>query len=381
MPHSAIGGVSYSLRWLAIQKQTAQVTSVTSLRFFAALGVLFHHLGERDWMPSAIRAYVNNGFVGVTFFFVLSGFVLTLRYLDSSFSLKSFLHARLLRIMPLYIVALLFSAQLERGNYDGELFMRHLVGIQAWESDIGRALSLNSPAWTISVEMFLYACFPVIILLAKFARTRRGGPSLFLATAVIGCFSYSLYWMFIRGAAYEGFDASTEMAWPRFVPIWNLGPFVLGCAAGVFVQSVRLSGRLNEKIGSRTSAAGLVSLVATIFIVNLDGDRESPVGALLYAGSREWIIAIPAAALFVGLTVSPSSRMSKLLSGKPLVQLGLASYALYIFHAPITDFMSQEGVTSIGPVIAVVIGSSLIFEMVTRSIIEWTEKFVSIRRL
>ena len=56
---------------------------LTSVRFFAALIVILYHYDAelKPYLPSLVWNFINHGYVGVSFFFVLSGFVLTLNYI------------------------------------------------------------------------------------------------------------------------------------------------------------------------------------------------------------------------------------------------------------------------------------------------------------
>ncbi|TPI24331.1 acyltransferase [Mesorhizobium sp. B3-1-6] len=60
----------------------SNLTQLTSLRFFAALYVLAFHSADNDGAPPPIANFVQNGYFGVSFFFLLSGFTLTRSYFD-----------------------------------------------------------------------------------------------------------------------------------------------------------------------------------------------------------------------------------------------------------------------------------------------------------
>ena len=89
---------------------------LTSLRFFAAMHVLaFHnHLDALMDLPGGIRSIIRTGYVSVSLFFVLSGFILAYTYHGDregvSFDRRSFWAARLARIYPVYLVGLLLAA-------------------------------------------------------------------------------------------------------------------------------------------------------------------------------------------------------------------------------------------------------------------------------
>src|ERR1035437_50635 len=81
---------------------------LTSLRFFAASAIVFHHFGELAFPDPRVVAVFSVLSSGVSFFFVLSGFVLVYAYATNSGvrSLRSFYQARLARLYPVYLLGL-----------------------------------------------------------------------------------------------------------------------------------------------------------------------------------------------------------------------------------------------------------------------------------
>jgi peptidoglycan/LPS O-acetylase OafA/YrhL len=88
--------------------------ALTSLRFFAALWVVFFHLSTRvaGTLPAAARTVIGRGWMGVPFFFILSGFILAHVYgrkLSAPATRAErgrFWWARVARVYPLYLLAL-----------------------------------------------------------------------------------------------------------------------------------------------------------------------------------------------------------------------------------------------------------------------------------
>ena len=92
------------------------INTLTSLRFFFALAVFAHHVianvNRFINLPENISRILDEGFIGVGFFFILSGFVLTYSYqnkiLTNTVSKKDFYIARFARIYPMHLLTLLF---------------------------------------------------------------------------------------------------------------------------------------------------------------------------------------------------------------------------------------------------------------------------------
>src|SRR5271155_2672880 len=82
------------------------IPGLTSVRFFAAIWVVLFHL-SRNWDAlRKIGGFLRFGYSGVSFFFILSGFILCVNYLPRRFSVHDFWLARIARILPAYLVAL-----------------------------------------------------------------------------------------------------------------------------------------------------------------------------------------------------------------------------------------------------------------------------------
>src|SRR6476620_6656817 len=87
--------------------------AITSLRFLAALHVVLFHMrvvGILSGGPWWYQNFASIGYIGVNFFFVLSGFILVYTYAGSSFSVRRFWQARFARIYPAYVVSLIVAA-------------------------------------------------------------------------------------------------------------------------------------------------------------------------------------------------------------------------------------------------------------------------------
>ena len=164
--------------------------SLTSMRFFAALMVALFHACVWSSVPLGPFRY---GFVGVTFFYILSGFVLTWTWRPHD-SLRFFYLRRFARVYPLHLltamIALAFAALGVRG--EGEVSpltaLLNLALLQAWVPDLAVVGALNGPSWSLSNEAFFYAVFPLLVGLLLSARL---GP----AIGVLG----ALGWLVVGG--------------------------------------------------------------------------------------------------------------------------------------------------------------------------------------
>jgi peptidoglycan/LPS O-acetylase OafA/YrhL len=160
--------------------------TLTSFRFLAALIVVSLHVSGRGLAGIPIwTAVARRGSFGVDFFFILSGFILCHAHRDSliessqivdtvrarRFSYREFLSRRLAKIVPLNVImAVLFllhrAGVLGHGIRKpamGSLFVQNIAMVQSW--GFSDSSGLNTVAWSVSAEFFVYLCFPVVIWL------------------------------------------------------------------------------------------------------------------------------------------------------------------------------------------------------------------------
>src|ERR1051326_2330463 len=142
--------------------------ALTGLRFLLALWVILDHLTSPGMMlevparalPYPIYALVRGGYLAVTTFFVLSGFVLARSYSETSWNGRSLLRyalGRLARVYPVYVLSLVMVAPFIAADptpRKAALVTVHGLLIQGWLGQL--PVSWNTPAWSLSCEMFFY---------------------------------------------------------------------------------------------------------------------------------------------------------------------------------------------------------------------------------
>ncbi|MGY1779784.1 acyltransferase family protein [Geodermatophilus sp. SYSU D01036] len=151
----------------------SRLPRLTSLRAFAALAVFLFHVGrDVGWAPAA--KIFSQSYIGVGFFFVLSGFVLAWTAREGT-AARTFYWRRFARIYPVYLLTLLAAAAYlgVTGHPNLAALLLAIVLVQAWTDSIPLAFSVNGPAWSLSCEAAFYAAFPGLRRLAA----RRWAPA------------------------------------------------------------------------------------------------------------------------------------------------------------------------------------------------------------
>jgi peptidoglycan/LPS O-acetylase OafA/YrhL len=142
-----------------------RIEQLTFTRFIAALLIVIFHYGL-DILPFNLNRQMFSGAnVGVSYFFVLSGFVMIIAYHKKQrISAFEYLRNRFARIYPLYMLALLLFLAYRMVGTNVPIRIDEVVlssfMIQSWIP--GKALLLNFPGWTLSVELFFYVSVPLL---------------------------------------------------------------------------------------------------------------------------------------------------------------------------------------------------------------------------
>lgn len=216
----------------------ARLQSLTSLRWFAALVVFVTHsfpLIEGSSLEAGFKRVGQHGAVGVSFFFILSGFVLAWTYRSGDTAL-AFYRRRFARIAPVYWVSSLLAFAVIAGVESDLTPSRvtravfSLAALQAWIPDARVYLGGNPVGWSLSVEMFFYAMFPLVILLAV-----RMSPRTLLISA--GCLA--LFTSVVAPLVLAPDDPAVGFRiWAlKISPIVRMSEFMIGMIMALLLRS------------------------------------------------------------------------------------------------------------------------------------------------
>jgi peptidoglycan/LPS O-acetylase OafA/YrhL len=160
----------------------SRLPSLTGLRFFAALMVfafhsvlysgLFSSPGTTATLGSVVR---GGGWTGVSFFFVLSGFVLAWSA-RSTDTMRKFWRRRLFKIFPNHLVTGIIAFLLliwVTGAVAKGTWLYNVLLIQAWFPDLSVIYTGNVVSWSLSCELLFYVSFPFLYFAIKRIRPER----------------------------------------------------------------------------------------------------------------------------------------------------------------------------------------------------------------
>ncbi|MEV8315197.1 acyltransferase [Streptomyces sp. NPDC059900] len=299
-----------------------RVDSLTGMRFLAALAVFVHHFTGLSAHGGVAHApllfpYSTLGANGVGFFFVLSGFLLTWGHRPGTLA-RLFYWRRAGRILPAHLVAtipVIWVFYVWGGvPTDDFSFVASLFLVQTWFPGVVPTLPGNGVAWTLSVEAFFYLLFPFVIRGALRLRTRTLG---LLAGGGLVAMWLVKWWTVVHLSPFAS-------EWVMRNPVSRLPEFGVGMACALALRR-----------GHRFRLNPPVLLVCLAGYAVVYCHRATWFGPDL-AGHLAWTLR-PFAAVFSVLFVVACVQRELAghrgwLCSRPMVLLGLWSYAFYLLH-------------------------------------------------
>ncbi|MDJ0376961.1 acyltransferase [Cryobacterium sp. PH31-L1] len=283
-----------------------RLDSLTGLRAFAALAVFLHHAATWQASPDWFGHITDAGNQGVSFFFMLSGFVLAWS-LRGDDSVGRFYRRRGARILPLYWIAWSIGAAYEIVLNESRLLdiLPSLFLVQTWSPQERIYFAGNSVGWSLSAEAFFYLMFPLLVILLGKLSPRWLSAILVLSVVVV-----ILIPIMLHPDSTEGADYYLTYVFPGT----RLFEFIAGVTLGFMFRR-----------GVRTSIPtwGAVAVAVAVSI----SSNWLPIWAYLVAASI-----VPFLLLLAAAAASDLHAKRTFFGRKRLVILGEWSYAFYLIH-------------------------------------------------
>jgi len=324
------------------------------LRAIAVAAVVIYHL----W-PDALPA----GFLGVSMFFTLSGFLITrLLLLDHAhtggISLRRFWVRRFRRLMPAALVVLvaisalwLVTAWMTR-TISGDITAA-LLYVANWRflftgSAYG-ASTETSPVlhfWSLAIEEQFYLVYP----LAVWGVLRWKRSSIFSVGILLGG-------LLAVSLIYIGLNSGDQLV-VYYSTFSRAAELLIGGLLAVATAIWPL-----DRIRSWIRPVGVASALALVFLMF----RTDVYTSLYFEGGLAAIALLSAAVI---LAATRGGSFERALSIKPLLWLGLISYAVYLIHWPLLMAMREAGITAWLVSLATVVGT-LVLASLSGRLLEW----------
>lgn len=274
---------------------------------------------------AALAPIIENGYIFVGFFFLMSGYILAYNYADRvDMNKRDFWLARFSRLYPVYILALVLSFQMLRSEWGARSHTEFWQGVlltplllQGWLPNL--ATFWNTVAWTLSCEIMLYLAFPYLIKV-RLPRQPSVLVALFLGLWIVGMVPHVLYVVLNPdhlAAPADRYTSTYLLRILKYTPPSYICTFLAGLTLGQLQSVLRLRGRDRMAIAVLSLAA--IGAALYIFLPALPY-------VLLHGG-----LLMP---LFGALTIGLSgpNPVASLFAFSPLVYVGRSTFCLYLLH-------------------------------------------------
>ena len=306
---------------------------LTFTRFFAAISIVIFHYGNNifPFYSEPVDFLFKQANIGVSYFFILSGFVMIIAYKErGEIEYVDFVKRRFARIYPVYalaILVLLIYYILILKSFGYKSVILNLTLLQSWVP--GFALSFNTPGWSLAVEMFFYISFPFLF---NHFYNKYSLKSL-LVPIILFFFISQLAFLFLTSSTfYDGFPSKSHDIL-YFFPLMHFNEFLLGNLAGLAF--------LHRRQKKHANTDWHLLLVFGILCVWLKFNHYF----VLHNGLL-MLVFIP----IIMLTAVNNGFIAKLFNQKICVFLGEISYGIYILQIPVykwcTDILSKIKITN-----------------------------------
>lgn len=307
-----------------------EIKEITGMRGLASQAVIFFHF-------CAISPALQSGLIssvavplawnsGVDFFFVLSGFLLAVPFMQmKKIDLRAYYLKRCLRILPAYYVSMLFIVLfLSRHVTSEDILATVFFGQNFFQSTF---TSINGVYWTLAIEEIFYATLPLFAILFVKGRWMFALPA---------CVAFSTGYREVVYTLYRG-----QLQYLNFY-LWQYPSYVEHYAIGVTLAALFVTGRSFYPGKLKNSYGLLATIVALGLTEYFMGVRyevrayDLPLANLVFAIEYGCL-------LYFTLASPLASRLRAVFTNKVSLFTGKLSYSTYVWHLPIEVTMYSLG--------------------------------------
>jgi len=311
------------------------IDTLTSLRFFAVVFIFLSHLGfftQYENLKSIFNNCFYEGYFAVTFFFLLSGFVLCYNYYSklNDISLEkiiSFTKKRLAHVYPIHIITFLISIPLLYKDilmYPLKNIFKAILNIMLLQSFIPKQsvyFSYNVVSWNLSSLLLFYILFPIILVLVK-RITKDGCGKLALM--------YIFIFIIIELVFASIFKSNSYSHWLLYI-----SPFIrlIDCTIGMLLSVIYFQNKECKVNLYVINILELISLLAlAMALINFKYINQS---------YRYGIYYMPFLCFIIYIYAFQKGVISKGLKNRTLVYLGTISYSFYMIHKLVLKYVGH----------------------------------------
>ena len=318
-----------------MENKTKYIKGLDGLRALAVVMVLAYHLK----IP-----FAKSGLLGVTVFFVLSGFLITRILITEieethTIDLKNFWVRRIRRLIPavlsMAVVIIFVSAVVNRVVFTKGCkdFVASVLGFNNWWQIFNKvsyfeAAGAPSPfthCWSLAIETQFYLIYPlVLLLLARVVRGRKKRGKVFAIVSAL----LTVVSMILMAVLYNPNGDPSRVYYGTDTRAFAL---LIGALAAIQLEYRIIKVKLPRKIWALIGSISLIVLTCMMVFI-------SSYSSFLYYGGQA-IVSLLTAFVVYAVTVS-RSMLNKILGHNALKWIGDRSYSIYLWHYPIIILIS-----------------------------------------
>lgn len=317
-------------------------TEIDSLRAIAILLVFFYHAASSMIIPNPelprnefryILSFIFHGATGVTLFFVISSFLLTIPfYLNPDTSRIRFFKKRILRILPLYFIVVLSAGFITRAVslHPKEVLRSFLFLFKTWD-----LFPFGVPWWSLRTEMEFYVFLGILMPLIHF---RKG--KIFLAAFLAVMFT-GRYFIFINPQfliTHEYIFTIISQSVVSHAPTFLIGIItsVIYIRYGASLKNYFYKSRIFNSV---LSDLIFILILAALSVV-LENVSRMDLVATEYTWAQHYTYEALAWSLILLAVIVLPLKIKPLISNRILAYIGEISYSFYLIHLPIMFYIN-----------------------------------------
>ena len=300
-----------------------RIEQLTFTRFLAAISIVIFHYGKKSFLFN--NEYVSFIFdqanIGVSYFFMLSGFVMIIAYDNKKIGVFDYLKNRLARIYPVYFLAIVLLIPIKIQQFSKTDILLNVTMLQSWFPN--KALTVNFVGWSLCVEMFFYILFP-FLLNKVYSKTKLKFNFIWIVSFWI--VSQIVFHFIIFKIISPKIYSITDI---RYHPLMHVNEFLVGNLAGlIFIHKFQFCKK-------NYLPFILFFLIALLLLLKFPTRLD-------YHNGLMAVIFIPLI-LFIS---SSTNKITKIFCNKGFVFLGEISFGIYLYQDVIwtlfTDFRIKK---------------------------------------
>ncbi len=313
-----------------MEKSQRIFPALTGIRAIAAYLVYVNHTNPftAERFGNFIHQLVNQFHIGVSIFFVLSGFLITLRYYDSSVLngswIRKYIQNRIARVYPMYFILTSFTLiililQNREGQHPMFTYIMNITFLKGFFDDF--KFTLIAQGWSLTVEECFYFSAPLL-----FIGFRKSKWSIFFFTGIFFTIGLLLVVTF-SDVNFYGFFSSYSFLFTYTFP-GRCIEFFMGASLVILFQSKFKQ----EKQGIFfTCTGGTLMIFLVILMTSLNMSDKTFLSTIQKIITSNFLLPAGIIVFFYGL-ITEQTLVKKILSSSLFLMLGKSSYTFYLIH-------------------------------------------------